>query len=866
MRKITCFYLLLLAMSAMGQTTYNITDPEALEDNVYVAGDEIILANGVYSTDARINFLGTGTADNPITFRSESPGGVIFTGGLRMNVAGEYLVIDGFYWNGGVGVNNHIQFRNGTDYAKYSTIQNCTIDGLAPEPDDPSTTDDESTSKHRWVVLYGQYNNVVNCSFLNKRSPGALVLVELTYNVGGGDATAGHQILNNYFYNYEKRDSSTQNAGDSETIRVGASSYQAFNANVNVQGNYFNKSDGENEIITNKSANNIYKNNTFRACRGSLVLRHGANATVEGNYFLGENVEGTGGVRISDSNHLIFNNYFQDLINVNAQAQWNNGITFLGGSDTSGGSSNGYQKTDNVLITHNTFYNVNSPLYFNTSKGSTDPTGTFSNNLFYTTLTSIITGDFSSLGSGLTFENNIYEGTSLGASLTTSEFSMGSIGFSADGESFLPSNSGDAADSAIATSPEILFDIAGLNRPSTGKDIGANEVSGATGTTSFSPHTDSDVGGAIGSCFVGAQGVLLSVTSCTIPSVETLYVSELSEFPIAGGSQTLSITANIDWTAVASDSWISIDPNSGSGSGTADVTATENTSITERNGTVTFTKVGGTLSRVVNVSQAAPDIMDLYSLINTGEADDPVTIHSFSKEEVNGTTKFNYASNTLDKNNSSVWAADDGAVLSGDYKGDGEYIIYDLGDEYVLDFMRFSTTNKSDSFGFQIWVSTTGTDPSDFTKALPTSGDMLLTATSTTEFNSYEITANARYVKVMGFGRFNSAGNTRTSVWSAIGEIEFFGESVSLSIDENLSKKVSMYPMPSKGILNIISEIAIQEIEVYSLDGRRVMHEVSRTPKLVLSIDTSLLSNGSYVIRFASENSQILSKMLVVAH
>ena len=54
-------------------------------------------------------------------------------------------------------------------------------------------------------------------------------------------------------------------------------------------------------------------------------------------------------------------------------------------------------------------------------------------------------------------------------------------------------------------------------------------------------------------------------------------------------------------------------------------------------------------------------------------------VDSFSKEEVNGSTKFNYAKNTLDKDNGTVWAADDGAVLAGDYKGDGEYIIYDLG-------------------------------------------------------------------------------------------------------------------------------------------------------------------------------------------
>ena len=92
------------------------------------------------------------------------------------------------------------------------------------------------------------------------------------------------------------------------------------------------EADGRNEIITNKSKGNRYTNNTFRRCRGSLVLRHGSDATVDGNYFLGENIDGTGGIRITDSNHEITNNYIQNCITVEEQAKWNNGITFIGGS------------------------------------------------------------------------------------------------------------------------------------------------------------------------------------------------------------------------------------------------------------------------------------------------------------------------------------------------------------------------------------------------------------------------------------------------------------------------------------------------------------------------------------------------------
>jgi len=347
------FLILILALFSINlsaQTTYTISDPTALENQTYVPGDVIILENGTYNTDERIDFIGNGTAASPITFRAENPGGVKFTGGLQMNIGGDYVVVDGFHWQGGFGASNFIQFRNGTDYANYSTIQNCVIDGLAIHPDD--VLDDmanNSITKHRWIVLYGTYNTVINCSFMNKVSAGALVLAEHQYNAEADPcATVGHTISNNYFYKYTKVDNTLSNAGDSETIRLGTSEYQNINSNTTVSNNYFVESDGENEIITNKSKGNIYTNNTFRRCRGSLVLRHGSNGTVDGNYFLGEDTEGTGGIRITDSEHTITNNYIQDCININSEAKWNNGITFIGGNDnhavpcTATNTTNGY--------------------------------------------------------------------------------------------------------------------------------------------------------------------------------------------------------------------------------------------------------------------------------------------------------------------------------------------------------------------------------------------------------------------------------------------------------------------------------------------------------------------------------------------
>jgi len=437
MNKITLYFILLFSITITGQTTYNINNPSDLENNTYVAGDVIILANGTYSSSQRIDFIGNGTASEPITFRAETPGGVKFTGGLQMNIGGDYVVVDGFHWQGGFGASNFIQFRNNSDYAHHSTIQNCVIDGLTVSPDDlePGTS-----VKHRWIVLYGTYNSVLNCSFLNKTNAGATVLVELEYNASPDDGVTntscnlvGHTISNNYFYKYAKTDTNLSNANDSETIRIGSSNYQNVNSGTTVSNNYFVEADGENEIITNKSKNNLFINNTFRRSRGSLVLRHGSNATVDGNYFLGEDIDGTGGIRITDSNHTITNNYIQDCITVVDQAKWNNGITFIGGGDTAAVSctasntTNGYQKSENITLSNNTIINTNAPLFYNTDKGSNDPTGNVLDNLIYfadsdPNLSDVISGDtensYANMGTSLTYSGNVYSGTSLGETNT----------------------------------------------------------------------------------------------------------------------------------------------------------------------------------------------------------------------------------------------------------------------------------------------------------------------------------------------------------------------------------------------------------------------------------------------------------------
>ena len=68
---------------------------------------------------------------------------------------------------------------------------------------------------------------------------------------------------------------------------MGTSDLSTQDAWIAVESNYFYRCSGEAEIVSNKSAENTYRYNTFVECAGSLTMRHGRGCTVEGNVFFG---------------------------------------------------------------------------------------------------------------------------------------------------------------------------------------------------------------------------------------------------------------------------------------------------------------------------------------------------------------------------------------------------------------------------------------------------------------------------------------------------------------------------------------------------------------------------------------------------
>ena len=399
------YVTLVFAVAACCGTTntyaliFNVADADDIETALQTAGpgDTLIMADGVW-TDQELRFFGVGTAGSPITLRPQTPGGVVLNGTSQLLISGDYLVVDGLHFKDGTIENSDhvVQFRGSLGEATNSRFTNSVIESYNP----PDLND-----KYHYVSLYGQNNRVDHNSFLDQQNIGPQVVAWLDESPAMTPAL--HRIDSNHFGD---RPQGWDNGF--ETIRLGDSDTSLVSAQITVENNLFQRVDGEIEIISSKSGNNIFRYNTFRESKGTLTLRHGDGATVEGNFFLGEGVEDSGGIRVVGQDHVIINNYIADVGD-----EADGAISFAAGVPNS--PLNGYKQVDNVLVAHNTIVNVEGAgITFDWGIGSSGrsllPTNlTIAGNLISSTASPLFEG---TEGTGYVYADNIAFGTALGIS------------------------------------------------------------------------------------------------------------------------------------------------------------------------------------------------------------------------------------------------------------------------------------------------------------------------------------------------------------------------------------------------------------------------------------------------------------------
>lgn len=350
-------------------------------------GDTIVLANGEWK-DFEILFTGNGTEENPITLKAQTKGQVILSGLSNLRLSGEHLLIEGLVFKDGYSPTGEvISFRqNANTLANYSRVTEVVINGFS-NPD--------KFNADKWVVMYGKNNRFDHNHLAGKNNAGVTMAVRLNSEASQENH---HRIDHNYF---GPRPILGSNGG--ETLRIGTSKYSLSDSFTVIENNYFDRCNGEVEIISNKSGKNKYLNNVFFESRGTLTLRHGNGNLVEGNVFFGNGKDHTGGIRVINADQTIRNNYMEGLTGI----RFGGGFTILNGVPNS--SINRYHQVKNTKIENNTIVNVDN---INLAGGSDDERtavpidSSFSNNLVINNNGENPFKIFDDV-SGITFENNI---------------------------------------------------------------------------------------------------------------------------------------------------------------------------------------------------------------------------------------------------------------------------------------------------------------------------------------------------------------------------------------------------------------------------------------------------------------------------
>jgi poly(beta-D-mannuronate) lyase len=337
-RAVFILVCLVVGPSSAWATDYLVRDQASYEEALDRAepGDRILLADGVWE-DFEIVFEATGTPDQPIYLMAQTPGSVILTGQSNLRIGGEYLVVWGLTFRDGYSPTSEvISFRRDSRTLAHHTRLVETVIENFNKPD--------RETQDSWVVVYGQNNRIDRNAFVGKTNRGPTMVVRLNSEDSQNNS---HLIERNYF---GPRPPLGGNGG--ETLRIGVSQYSRTHSGTVVRENYFDRCDGEVEIISIKSQGNLITENVFFESRGSVVFRHGGQNEVSRNVFLGNGVSDTGGIRVINDNQVIRDNYLEGL----------RGRKFLGALVVMNGVPdspvNRYHQVDNALIQNNSFVDI----------------------------------------------------------------------------------------------------------------------------------------------------------------------------------------------------------------------------------------------------------------------------------------------------------------------------------------------------------------------------------------------------------------------------------------------------------------------------------------------------------------------------
>lgn len=261
-------------------------------------GDTIFVSPGTYN-DLTLRWQGRGEQQEPIVVKAIEPEATIITGTTSLQIYGRYLEVQGLHFLKGTPTKSKsalIEFRCGDSLAQYCRLTDCVIDSYnASRRDLPSS----------YIHLYGRHNRIDHNSFIGKKSLGVTLIVMLNYPDCDENQ---HLIEDNYF-----GPRPVYGSNGAETIRVGTSQQCMQSSRSIIRRNLFYRCNGEVEVVSIKSCDNLVSDNIFLESQGVLALRHGDRNQAISNLFIGNHIHNTGGIRIVGEDQIVRANRFFSL-------------------------------------------------------------------------------------------------------------------------------------------------------------------------------------------------------------------------------------------------------------------------------------------------------------------------------------------------------------------------------------------------------------------------------------------------------------------------------------------------------------------------------------------------------------------------
>ena len=302
-------------------------------------GDCIDLASGTYRATT---IRSRGTAANPVVISAVKPLGAVFSSGTVV-LSGSDTILGGLSISGSA----NVQFNNAAR--------------------DRVTRSRFKSSASEYVDVFGKNGNANRVDH-NEMGPkgksGHFV------QIGSNGSTPLRTLVDhNYFHDV------AANSQGGEALRVGGfgpsgdyfHSFSVFEYNLLVH------CDGDAEIVSFKGSDNTFRYNTVRASRGMVNLRAGEQNSVYGNFIFSDGVAGAMGIRVSEDNHRIYNNYVNVI---------NTPLLIHGGDPKPGNPPpgvppsrhfTGHAQVRNAVIVNNTFIGASSGIEMPNGTAGTKP-------------------------------------------------------------------------------------------------------------------------------------------------------------------------------------------------------------------------------------------------------------------------------------------------------------------------------------------------------------------------------------------------------------------------------------------------------------------------------------------------------------